>query len=111
MLRNLTKTILKKGHTHTNPRPSQYLTHVHSHITGAVACSGSHGQLFRPHFILVPKARRFLVTWSGNDAHQHGDMAVRMREVLARPWVGVCVPCFKFVLEILLLLYIYDFIF
>ena len=21
-----------------------------------------------------------------------GDMAVRMREVLARPWVGVCVP-------------------
>ena len=24
--------------------------------------------------------------------HCQGDMAVRMREVLARPWVGVCVP-------------------
>ena len=24
--------------------------------------------------------------------HYSGDMAVRMREVLARPWVGVCVP-------------------
>ena len=24
--------------------------------------------------------------------HYPGDMAVRMREVLARPWVGVCVP-------------------
>ena len=33
--------------------------------------------------------------------HCLGDMAVRMREVLARPWVGVysvCAPCFKFVL-------------
>ena len=24
--------------------------------------------------------------------HCPGDMAVSMREVLARPWVGVCVP-------------------
>ena len=24
--------------------------------------------------------------------HCPGDMAVRMREVLTRPWVGVCVP-------------------
>ena len=24
--------------------------------------------------------------------HYPGDMAARMREVLARPWVGVCVP-------------------
>ena len=24
-------------------------------------------------------------------AHQHGDMAVRVREILARPWVGICV--------------------
>ena len=24
--------------------------------------------------------------------HCPGDMAVRMREVLARPWVGVCLP-------------------
>ena len=40
----------------------------------------------------------FALIW----AHQHtidvhgfyrpGDMAVGMREVLARPWVGVCVP-------------------
>ena len=24
--------------------------------------------------------------------HYQGDMTVRMRKVLARPWVGVCVP-------------------
>ena len=35
-----------KGHTYTNPRPSHYLTHVHSHITRA----GSHGQWFRPYW-------------------------------------------------------------
>ena len=91
MLRNLTKTILKKGHTYTNPRPSQYVTHAHSHITRAVAAMDSCFALIK--------------------AQQHGDTAVRMREVLARPWVGVCVPCFKFVLEILLLLYMYNFIF
>ena len=27
-----------------------------------------------------------------HDCHCPGDMAVRMREVLARPWVGVYVP-------------------
>ena len=27
-----------------------------------------------------------------HDCHCPGDMTVRMREVLARPWVGVCVP-------------------
>ena len=26
------------------------------------------------------------------DCHCPGDMAARMCEVLARPWVGVCVP-------------------
>ena len=26
------------------------------------------------------------------DCHCPGDMAVRMCQVLARPWVGVCVP-------------------
>ena len=35
-----------KGHTYTNPRPSHYLTHAHSHITQA----GSHGQWFRPYW-------------------------------------------------------------
>ena len=35
-----------KGHTYTNPRPSYYLTHVHSHITWA----GSHRQWFRPYW-------------------------------------------------------------
>ena len=35
------------------------------------------------------------------DCHCPGDMAVRMCEVLARPWVGVCsAPCFKFVLSV-----------
>ena len=27
-----------------------------------------------------------------HDCHCSRDMAVRMREVMARPWVGVCVP-------------------
>ena len=35
-----------KGHTYTNPQPSHYLTHAHSHITQA----GSHGQRFRPYW-------------------------------------------------------------
>ena len=35
-----------KGHTYTNPWPSHYLTHVHSHITLA----DSHGQWFRPYW-------------------------------------------------------------
>ena len=44
-------------------------------------------------------------------AHQHGDMAVRMPEVLAVP-VGVCVSlALKILLEILLLLHKYNFIF
>ena len=30
-----------KEHTHTNPRPSHYLTHAHSHITRAVAAMDS----------------------------------------------------------------------
>ena len=35
------------------------------------------------------------------DCHCPGGMAVRMCEVLARPWVGVCsAPCFKFVLSV-----------
>ena len=35
-----------KGHTYTNPRPSHYLMHVHSHIMQV----GSHGQRFRPYW-------------------------------------------------------------
>ena len=29
------------AHTHTNPRPDQYLTHAHSHVTRAVAAMDS----------------------------------------------------------------------
>ena len=29
---------------------------------------------------------------AAHGCHCQGDMAVRMREVLARPWVGACVP-------------------
>ena len=32
---------LKARHTYTNPRPSQYLTHAHSHITRAVTTTDS----------------------------------------------------------------------
>ena len=35
-----------KGHTYTNPQPSYYLMHAHSHIT----LVGSHGQRFCPHW-------------------------------------------------------------
>ena len=52
-----------------NPLPGQYLTHAHSHITRAVAAMDSCFAFVR--------------------AHQHGDMAVRVREILARPWVGI----------------------
>ena len=91
MLRNLTKTILKQGRTYTNPRPSQYLTHTYSHITRAVAAMESCFALIK--------------------AHQHSDMAVRMPEVLAVS-VGVCVSlALKILLEILLLLHKYNFIF
>jgi len=55
----------------TKPLTGQYLTQAHSHITQAVAARDSCFALIR--------------------AHQHGDMAVCMREVLARPWVGICV--------------------
>ena len=32
---------LRKGHTYTNPRPDQYLTHAHSRITWEVAATDS----------------------------------------------------------------------
>ena len=84
MLRNLKKTNLKKrahiGHTYTSP--PQYVTHAHSLITRAVEAMDS------------------------CSAYRHCDTAVRMLEVLARPGVWcMCAPCFKFVLEILLLSY------
>ena len=88
MLRNLKKTNLKKGHTYTSPPPGQYLTHAHSHITRAVEAMDS------------------CIALITRKAYRHCDTAVRMLEVLAMPGVWcMCAPCFKFVLEILLLSY------
>ena len=37
------------GHAYTNPRPSQHLTHAHSHITRAVAVMDSCFALIKAH--------------------------------------------------------------
>ena len=34
----------------------------------------------------------YAMLMSAHGCHCPGDMAVRMREVLARPWIGACVP-------------------
>ena len=52
----------------TNPRSGQYLTHVHGYA-----------KLMRPN-----KAETAV-----HGCHCPGDMAVRIRKVLARPWIGV----------------------
>ena len=60
-----------KGHTYTNPRPSHYLTYVHSHITQAMTAMGS------------------CFTLTG--AHQHGIAIGRWRgkPVYKRPFPAV----------------------
>ena len=65
-----------KGHTYTNPR------HVHSQITRAVTAMDG--------CLAIIWAHQHSIDIHGCD--RPGDMAVRMREALARPWVGVCVP-------------------
>ena len=42
-------TIKASDHSNANPRPGQYLTHAHSHITQAVAAMDSCFGLGRPH--------------------------------------------------------------
>ena len=71
-----------KGHTYTNPRPGQYLTQAHSQITRAVAAMDSCFALIWVHQHSIDI----------HGCHRRGDMAVRMREILARRWVGVSVP-------------------
>ena len=86
-------TIKASDALNTNPRSRQYLTHAHSHITGAVAAKDSCFGLVRPHQPLMaqPSGRNRTCTRLGSK----GQTAVHMRKVLARPWVGVeCVTCF-----------------
>ena len=45
-------------HTDTNPRPGQYLTHAHSHITRAVAAMDSCFDLVRPHQLGIAVGHR-----------------------------------------------------
>ena len=42
-------------------------------------------------FVLI-WAHQHTIDVNGFYSYRPGDMAVGMREVLARPWVGVCVP-------------------
>ena len=92
---------------YTNPRPGQYLTHAHSHITPAVAAMDScftltgahqHGIAVGSMNGLTVSQRPFTVESPSKDetvfyvCHYLGDMTMCMCEVLARPWVGVCVP-------------------
>ena len=135
-------TNLSKGQTYTNPRPGQYLTHTHSHVTRAVAAMDRCFALIGAHqhgiavqsmngenprvsktlpaeaSISTPKKRLrkgiFPVHWLGGYAmlmspnkgetavhgcHCPGCMAVRVCDVLTRPWVGVCVPRFNIIIE------------
>ena len=59
-------------HTLPTPRSGQYLTHAHSHITPSVAAMDSG-------FVLAKDETAF------HGCHYQGDMAVRMRKVLAIP--------------------------
>ena len=45
----MVQTLIKQG-AHTKPRPCQYLTHAHSHITRAVAAMGNCFALFGAHY-------------------------------------------------------------
>ena len=63
-----------KGHTYTNPRPGQYLTHAHSHVTRVVAAmhscfalTGAHQKMENPCFF-------FFVVGGGGlfEAGRHG---------------------------------------
>ena len=67
---------------YTNPRPGQYLTHAYSHITRAVAAMDSCFALARAH-------QHGIAVGSLNGRTRVSTTAVRMREVLVRPWVGV----------------------
>ena len=62
-----------KGHTYTNPRPSHYLTHVHSHIMRA----GSHRQWFHPYWGLT--------AW-------HGHWSVTGKTCVQRPFTAEVSP-------------------
>ena len=94
--------------SNTNPRYGQYLTHAHSHITRAVAAMDSclwHSRRVEIGLKALcslpftaekggkhPFTRQLHTTHAETAAHGchfPGDMAVRMRKVLARPWVGV----------------------
>ena len=88
-------------------RPGQYLTHALSHITPAMAAMDSCFTLIGAHQrgIAVGSmngrtvSQRPFTAESPNKGktvvygcHCLGDMTMCMCEVLARPWVGVCVP-------------------
>ena len=62
-----------KGHTYTNPQPSYYLMHAHSHIT----LVGSHGQRFCPHW--------------GSTAW-HGHWSVTGKTCVQRPFTAEASP-------------------
>ena len=69
----------------TSPSFGQYLTHAHSHITRAVAAMDSCFALIGAH-----KQGMSIAATALN--HCPDDVAVRMREVVAMPWVAICVP-------------------
>ena len=67
----------------------QYLTHAHSHITRAVAAMDSWLGLVCPHHGYAMLMRFNKAETAVHGYHCPGDMAVRMRKALARPWIGV----------------------
>ena len=68
-----TSKSISKGYTYTNPWPSHYLTHAHSHIT----LVGSHEQRFCPHW--------------GSTAW-HGHRSVTRKTCVQRPFTAEASP-------------------
>ena len=76
-------------HSNTNPQSGQYLTYAHSHINRAVAAMDScFGPVRRHRWLCHTDLETNQAVTAVHGCHCRGDMAVRMRTVLARPWVG-----------------------
>ena len=77
--------------------PSQQLPHVCVELALKGLASAGKGVLYTGFPWSLTDAYAILMSLSKSETAVHGchcpcGMAVRMREVMARPWVGVCVP-------------------
>ena len=73
-----------KGHKYSEPRPGQFLSLVHNHIIGQCSQGNTALSIHRTDgyaMLMSPSEGETVV----HGCHCPGDMAVRMRDVLARP--------------------------